>query len=111
MKLLADAGEIFADYHDAQVRNLPCKRLQFDEIWSFVGCNEKNVTPEKKAEGQGDIWTWTSICADTKLIALGYIESKESPSRDHNCQKSRILQPALIARLLDCPRAESRSCN
>jgi IS1 family transposase len=73
VKLLADAGEIFAAYHDEHVRNLPCKRLQLDEIWSFVGCKEKNVTPEKKAEGQGDIWTWTAICADTKLIASWFI--------------------------------------
>src|SRR3984957_16144504 len=69
VKLLTDAGEIFAAYHDEHVRNLPCKRLQLDEIWSFVGCKEKNVTPEKKAEGHGDIWTWTAIDADTKLIA------------------------------------------
>ena len=73
VKLLADAGEIFAAYHDEHVRNLSCKRLQLDEIWSFVGCKEKNVTPEKKAEGRGDIWTWTAICADTKLIASWYI--------------------------------------
>ena len=73
VKLLADAGEIFSAYHDEHVRNLSCKRLQLDEIWSFVGCKEKNVTPEKKAEGQGDIWTWTAICADTKLIASWFI--------------------------------------
>lgn len=49
--------DYFRPYHDENVRNLPCKRLQLDAIWSFVGCKEKNVTPEKKAEGQGDIWT------------------------------------------------------
>src|SRR4051812_9658891 len=68
-KMIKDAGTTFMAYHDEHVRNLPCKRLQLDEIWSFVGCKEKNVTPEKKAEGQGDIWTWTAIDADTKLIA------------------------------------------
>ena len=73
VKLLADAGTIFTAYHDEHVRNLSCKRLQLDEIWSFVGCKEKNVTAEKKAEGQGDIWTWTAICADSKLIASWYI--------------------------------------
>jgi IS1 family transposase len=68
-KMVKDAGTVFMAYHDEHVRNLPCKRLQLDEIWSFVGCKEKNATPAKKAEGQGDIWTWTAIDADTKLIA------------------------------------------
>jgi IS1 family transposase len=42
--------------------------VQCDEIWSFVGSKEKNTTPEKKAEGRGDCWTWTALDADTKLI-------------------------------------------
>ncbi len=45
-----------------------CGRLQRDEIWEFVGAKAKNVSPEKKAAGWGDIWTWTGIVADTKLI-------------------------------------------
>ena len=43
------------------LRNLTCKRIQCDEIWSFVGCKEKNATPEHKAKGHGDVWTWTAI--------------------------------------------------
>lgn len=72
-KMLVDAGTLFMAYHDEHVRNLTCKRLQLDEVWSFVGCKERNATPEKKAEGQGDCWTWTAICADTKLIASWFI--------------------------------------
>ena len=70
VKLLADAGEAFASYQDKTLRNLPCKRIQCDEIWSFIYAKAKNVPTAKAApEGAGDAWTWTAICADTKLIA------------------------------------------
>lgn len=69
VKLLEDAGEAFMDYQDKTLRNLPCKRVQCDEIWSFVYAKDKNACPDKKAAGEaGDVWTWTAICADTKLI-------------------------------------------
>lgn len=51
------------------MRNLSCQRLQCDEIWSFCYCKEKNVAPEHEGQfGYGDVWTWTAIDADTKLI-------------------------------------------
>jgi hypothetical protein len=65
--LLLDLAEGCAGYHDRQVRNLKVRRLQCDEIWNFVGAKAKNTTPEKKAEGWGDTWTWTAVDADTKL--------------------------------------------
>jgi IS1 family transposase len=68
LKLLKDMGCACAAYHEAHVRNLRVRRIQCDEIWEFVGAKAKNVTPEKKAEGWGDVWTWTAIDADTKLI-------------------------------------------
>jgi len=49
------------------VRGLRVRRLQCDEIWAFVGAKQKNASPEKKAEGWGDAWTWTASDADTKL--------------------------------------------
>lgn len=70
-KLLRDLGTACAAYHDAHVRNLTSQRIQCDEIWSFVGAKAKNVTPEQKAHGWGDIWTWTAIDPDSKLI-VGY---------------------------------------
>jgi len=70
VKLLAEAGEAFSAYQDKALRNLPCKRVQCDEIWSFVYAKEKNASEEMRAAGQaGDVWTWTAMCADTKLIA------------------------------------------
>ena len=68
-KLLADAGRACAEYQDGALRNLPCKRVQLDEIWSFVYAKNDNVKHAKAApEGAGDAWTWTAICADTKLL-------------------------------------------
>jgi IS1 family transposase len=68
VKLLADLGTACANYHDRYVRNLKVRRLQADEIWSFVGAKAKNTSAEKKLEGWGDIWTWIGIDADTKLV-------------------------------------------
>ncbi len=68
-KLLVDAGKACADFQDKMLRDLPCERIQCDEIWSFVYAKEKNVLRAKSAPPEaGDVWTWTAICADTKLI-------------------------------------------
>jgi len=68
-KLLADLGFACAEYQDKAFRNLNCKRIQCDEIWSFVGSKQKNVPAERKDEfGIGDVWTWVSMDADTKLV-------------------------------------------
>jgi IS1 family transposase len=68
-KLLRDVGAACADYQDRTLRNLPCKRIQCDEIWSFCYAKRKNVTPEiaKAHPDAGDVWTWTAIDADSKL--------------------------------------------
>jgi IS1 family transposase len=68
LKLLKDVGTACAIYHNQAVRKVRVRRLQCDEIWCFVGAKAKNVTPEKKQEGWGDIWTWVGIDADTKLV-------------------------------------------
>src|SRR5579864_2758086 len=73
LKLLADAGTACARAHDLMVRGLRVRRIQCDEIWSFVGCKKKNASPEQKAEGWGDVWTWTAIDADTKLCVSYYV--------------------------------------
>ena len=66
-KLLLDVAEGAAKYHDEHVCNIRVRRLQCDEIWCFVGAKKKNVSPEKEAEGWGDVWTWTGVDAETKL--------------------------------------------
>jgi len=68
-KLLLDAGAVCAAYQDATLRNLPSKRVQVDEIWSFTYAKQKNVPAAKAApEHAGDTWTWTAIDADSKLV-------------------------------------------
>jgi IS1 family transposase len=68
-KLLVDVGTACGEYQDKTLRNLPCKRIQCDEIWSFCYSKEKNVAPENKGIlGYGDVYTWTAICSDTKLV-------------------------------------------
>jgi IS1 family transposase len=78
-KLLIDVGQACSDYQDKAFRNLPCKRVQVDEIWSFVYSKQKNVKTAKAAPEQaGDIWTWTSICADTKLMPSWLVGSRDA---------------------------------
>lgn len=78
-KLFVDAGQACADYQDRNLRNLICKRLQLDEIWSFVYAKAKNVRLAKKAPASaGDVWTWVAIDADTKLVPSWHIGSRDS---------------------------------
>lgn len=70
LRLLAEVGKACSDYQERVITNVPAKRIQIDEIWSFVGCKEKNVTIEKlEREGPvGDAWTFVALEADTKLV-------------------------------------------
>lgn len=79
-KLLMDAGKACAAYQDEHLRNLTCKRLQVDEIWSFVYAKQKNATEEmrQKLSAVGDVWTWTAIDADTKLVASWLVGARDS---------------------------------
>jgi IS1 family transposase len=78
VKLLAEVGTACARYQHDKLRNLKCQRLQLDEIWSFCYAKEKNVPDEHKGEfGYGDVWTWTAIDADTKLIPCWLVGSRD----------------------------------
>jgi len=77
-KLLSEFGSACSSYHNAHVRSLRVRRLQADEIWSFVGAKAKNTSPEKKAEGWGDTWTWTAIDADTKLCVSYLVGGRDA---------------------------------
>jgi lambda repressor-like predicted transcriptional regulator len=68
-KLLVDLGQACAEYQDEVLRDLPCLHIQCDEIWAFCYSKQKNVPTEHQGTfGYGDVWTWTAICADTKLV-------------------------------------------
>ncbi len=77
-KLLEELGSACLDYQDATLVNLNCKRLECDEIWSFVYSKAKNVPDEHRGEfGYGDVWTWTAIDADTKLVPAWQVGSRD----------------------------------
>jgi hypothetical protein len=83
-RLLVDAGQAASWYQDRVFRNLTCKRVQVDELWSFVHCKQKNVAGAKKAPHHaGDCWTWTAIDAE----ALRNI-----PVNEENVRKFKELQ-------------------
>jgi IS1 family transposase len=78
-KLLVEAGRVAAAYHSRTVQNVPAKRVQCDEIWSFVGAKQKNVKAMKSApEVAGDVWTWTALDADSKLIVSNMVGSRDA---------------------------------
>jgi IS1 family transposase len=68
MKLLVDMGDLCGVYQDHKLRNLDCKRIQCDEIWAFCGAKERNCGLTQKARRWGDVWTWTALDPDTKLM-------------------------------------------
>lgn len=86
-KLLVDLGMACAKYQDEAFRNLSCKRIQCDEIWSFVYAKDKNVPLGMEGKfGVGSVWTWTAIDADTKLIPSWLVGSRDAYSADEFMQ-------------------------
>ena len=80
-KLLRDLSAACIRYQDEHVRNLRCKRVQCDEIWSFVYAKQKNVPTDKQGQfGYGDVWTWVAKCADTKLAVCWLVADRSAAS-------------------------------
>lgn len=78
-KLLEEVGFACNMYQSEHLRNLTCKRIQCDEIWAFCYSKEKNVAPaDKGILGHGDVWTWTAIDADTKLMVSYMIGKRDA---------------------------------
>jgi IS1 family transposase len=79
VKLQVEAGEACAEFQDRMFRNLKCRRLECDEIWSFCYAKSKNVPEEKRGKfGYGDVWTWTAIDAETKLIPCWHVGRRDA---------------------------------
>jgi IS1 family transposase len=92
-KLLVEAGEACLTIHDETVRGVKASRVQCDEIWSFCHAKQKNVATAKAApEGAGDVWTWTALDADTKLIVSYFVG-------DRSGESAMVLMDDLRARL------------
>src|SRR5258708_846506 len=76
-KLLVDAGTVCAAFHVANVKDVKAKRIQCDEIWSYA--KKKNVPAEKRQDlAYGDVWTWTGLDADSKLIVSWMVGGRDS---------------------------------
>ena len=80
LKLIVDFGYAAYRFHDRNVRNVRVRRLQVDEIWSFIGAKAKNVS-HKEADGWGDAWTWTAIDADSKLCVSYLVGGRDAGRR------------------------------
>ncbi|MCB9183047.1 MAG: IS1 family transposase [Flavobacteriales bacterium] len=76
-KLLVDVGRACEKFHDEKVRKVQAKNVQCDEIWSFVYAKEKNVK-EGMVEGAGDVWTWTCLDSDSKLMISWFVGSRDA---------------------------------
>ena len=87
-RILVEVGEFCSAYQDITLRNLTCTRIEADEIWSFVGAKAANATKE----GQGDIWTFTALCADSKLAVSWLVGSRSQES-------TRVFMDDVAARL------------
>jgi IS1 family transposase len=78
MRILAEVGEACWTYQQLNLKNLPCKRIQCDEIWSFVGGKDKNMSEAQKNRGLGSAWTWTALCADSKLMVSFFVGKRDA---------------------------------
>jgi IS1 family transposase len=80
LKLLAQLGSACAAYQDVALRQLNCRRIQCDEIWSFCYAKRKAVTPKiaERHPDAGDVWTWTAIDADTKLCVSWFVGGRDA---------------------------------
>jgi IS1 family transposase len=93
VKLLLELAPACAEYQDRALRNLPCKRIQVDEIWSFVGIKDKNLPLEELGKfGRGSVWTWVAMDADTKLVPSWLIS-------DRSADAATVLMRDLASRL------------
>jgi IS1 family transposase len=77
-KLLIDAGQACSEYQDKTLRGIRSQRVQVDEIWSFIGMKNRNVPKERKGEAIGDVWVWTALDADTKLMITWLVGDRTS---------------------------------
>ncbi len=79
LKLLADVATACQKYQDEHLRGLKCEPIQCDEIWDFIYAKQKNVPEEKRGIlGFGDVWTWTAICPDCKLVPCWHVGSRDA---------------------------------
>jgi len=96
-RALREIGDQCATLMDAKMRNLPCKQIQCDEIWAFVGAKQKNVRTREHMEKEwGDCWTWVAVDRETKLIPAWFVGPRTAESA---YRFMRSLEPRLANRV------------
>lgn len=93
MRLLVEVGSGCAAIMDEKMRELPCKRVQVDEIWSYVGKKQRHVKPDDDRERVGDQWTFVAIDAETKLIPT-WLVGKRSRENAHDFMRDLSMRLA-----------------
>ena len=85
VRLLEDVGAACLAYQQEKLVNLPCKRIQCDEIWSFIGMKERQLDPALRGKiDLGDIWTWIALDADTKLVPCSISENSTAATLERS---------------------------
>ena len=79
IKLLVDSGKACKEFQEEKMRNLTCKNIQVDELWSFIYSKKKKT---KNVPGKGDSWTWVAICSDTKIVPVWHVAKRDAQSAD-----------------------------
>lgn len=92
LKLLADSGKACLEFQEEKMKNLICRNIEVDEIWSYIYSKKKTT---KDVPSKGDSWTWTSICTETKIVPCWYVGDRSSESAD-----------AFIKKLAGCMRSK-----
>ena len=85
-RLTSEIGEACLKFQDKMLRDLPCKRIECDEIWNFAYAKDKNVPDEMRGmPGVGSMWTWTAICAESKLIVSWRLGARDAANAHAFC--------------------------
>lgn len=82
LSLMEELGDVCETFQDHLLQNLPCKRIQCDEVWSFVGTRKQTLN-----EGRGVVWTWTAVCADSRLVIAWQVGRREGPDAERFMRK------------------------
>ena len=78
VRLQKEIGIACADFHDKAMRDLKCKVVQVDEIWSFTYCKQRNIPDDMDGESVGDTWTWISLDSDSKAVINWHVGKRDS---------------------------------
>ncbi|HEX3998556.1 MAG TPA: hypothetical protein VHX65_08415 [Pirellulales bacterium] len=83
-KLTRELGQAVLEFQNVVLRNLPCKRIEIDEVWEFCYAKDKNLPDRMRGEpGVGSIWTWTALCAETKLLLSWRLGARDSANAQY----------------------------